>query len=318
MGQKLGVKKTLKTVVTGVRYEGGLPREVEDPELVLPDGKPVPYVRYDVLYKHLGLPVRADAADGSAFRLVKGKVAHAMVRMRKMRGVSQREFCRVADVLVRGAVGFYFQIVYLTWAEAEKLEAIFRAAFNRFFGRAASSARVPLYAERPRGGRLRTHCWGVALASLYTVVTECISEPRASQQRMAARSAVAAALARWGCRTEPGRWNWAHLRAPLERSLGQGRVRYLGDAWMLAALVVAGGGGGGDDAAKIAELQHQVAQYRNCSSPGTSPHPNPHPNPHPHLKPSPNSNVNQVAQYRKINAELYTIAAQSSLQRSLQ
>ena len=42
------------------------------------------------------------------------------------------------------------------------------------------------------------------------------------------------------------------------------------------------GGVSGDDAAKIAELQHQLAQYR------------------------------------KINSELYAIAAQSSLQRSLQ
>ena len=246
MGQKLGVKKTLKTVVTGVRYEGGRPVAVEDPKLVLPGGEPVPYVRYDVLYKHLGLPVRADAADGAAFGLVRGKVAYAMTRMRGLRGVSQREFCTVADVLMRGAVGFYFQIAYMTWGEAEKLEAMFRAAFNRFFGRAASSARLPLYAERPSGGRLRTHCWVVSLASLYTIVTECISEPTGSQQRAAARSAVATALVRWGCRSAPERWNWAHLREPLERSLGQGRVRYLGDAWMLAALVATGGSGGGD------------------------------------------------------------------------
>ena len=113
-----------------------------------------------MLYKHLGLPVSADAGDGAAFRLVKGKVTYAMERMRKMRGVSQREYCKVADVLLRGAVGFYFQLVYITWEEAETLEAIFRAAFNRYFGRVASSARMPLYAERPRKGRLRTHCSG--------------------------------------------------------------------------------------------------------------------------------------------------------------
>ena len=249
MGQKLGVKKTLKTVVTGVRYEDGRPRAVEDPKLVLPGGAPVPYVRHDVLYKHLGLPVRADAADGAVFRLVKGKTAHAMGSMRKMRGVSQREFCAVADVLLRGLVGFYFQIVYLTWREAESLEAIFRAAFNRFFGRAVSSARLPLYSERPGVGRWRTHSWGVALAALYAVVHECVSEPEDSPQRVAVRSAVAAALARWGCRTAPGRWNWAHLRGPLERSLSSAycRVRYLGEAWMLAALVVTGAGAGGDD-----------------------------------------------------------------------
>ena len=78
------------------------------------------------------------------------------------------------------------------------------------------------------------------------MVHECISEPGESQQRAAARSAVAAAMARWGCRVEPRRWNWAHLREPLERYLRQSRVRYLGDAWMLAALVVSNGGGGGD------------------------------------------------------------------------
>ena len=126
MGQRLGIKKALKTVVTGVRYEGGRPRAVDDPGLRLPDGTAVPFVRHEVLYKHLGLPVRADAADGAVFKLVRGKVVYAMQNMRRMRGASQREFCKVADVLVRGVVGFYFQLVYLTWAEAEKLEAIFR------------------------------------------------------------------------------------------------------------------------------------------------------------------------------------------------
>jgi len=111
MGQRLGIKKALKTVVTGVRYEGGRPRAVGDPGLRLPDGTAVPFVRHEVLYKHLGLPVRADAADGAVFKLVRGKVVYAMQNMRRMRGVSQREFCKVANVLVRGVVGFYFQLV---------------------------------------------------------------------------------------------------------------------------------------------------------------------------------------------------------------
>ena len=95
MGQQLGVKKKLKTVVTGVRYEGGRPRAVEDPGLLLPDGSRVPFARHDEVYKHLGVWLRADAAAGAVFSRAKGKVAHAMGRLRRLRGVSQRDFCLV-------------------------------------------------------------------------------------------------------------------------------------------------------------------------------------------------------------------------------
>ena len=54
--------------------------------------------------------------------------------------------------------------------------------------------------------------------------------------------------------------------------------------------------------------QWQDVQSQPPSALHSDPDPNPNPSPNPH----------QVAQYRKLNAELYTIAAQSSLQRSLQ
>ena len=266
MGQQLGVKKKLKTVATAVAYAEGRPVKVEDPKLQMPDGSYVPFLAHTEVYKHLGIWLRADAVDGAVFTRAKAKVAFAMGRLRRLRGASQREFCTIADVLMRGIVGFYFQTVHLTWREAEALETIFRAAFNRYFGRAASSARMPLYAGRHGSKPLRTHAWSVAVAALYTVVAEAMSEAVDSPQRVAARSAVAAAMARWGCRCAPEEWDWSHLRGPLEQELARGGVRHLGDAWMLAALLAAeeddrraleearggedgdsGGGGGGGD-----------------------------------------------------------------------
>ena len=43
-------------------------------------------MRHEEVYKHLGVWVRADAGCGAVFRKVKGKVAHAMQRLRAMHG----------------------------------------------------------------------------------------------------------------------------------------------------------------------------------------------------------------------------------------
>ena len=47
--------------------------------------------------------------------------------------------------------------------KAEQLEAIFRDAFNKYFGRAASTARLQLYAARSGGRVWRRHAWEVRL-----------------------------------------------------------------------------------------------------------------------------------------------------------
>ena len=250
MGQKLGVKRLSKTVVTGVRYVNGKPTDVADPKLHMADGTMVPFMASHELYKHLGVWQRASGGAGALVHKVRGKVQYAMGRLQRMGRVSRREFCLVAEVLMRGIVGFYFQTEHLTWAEAEQMESLFRKAYNKKFRRPTSSARISFYAPRSwgrdgeRGGALRTHAWGIALAAVYTVVHECVSEPVDSPQRAAMRSAVALALTRWGCRTAPELWNWRHLRKALERQLAGGRVRHIGDTWMLAALVAEGEEGG--------------------------------------------------------------------------
>jgi ribosomal protein S18 acetylase RimI-like enzyme len=238
MGQKLGVKKKLKTVVTAVQYdESGKPIAAEDPRLRMEDGTLLPFMTFDELYKHLGIERRVDARRGAVTTRVRAKVAGAMVRVKQMRYVSMKEFSEVCEALIGGVVAFSYSSTYLCWSEAEAIEIQFRAAFNSRFGRAASTARLPLYVARGARPRLRTHVWAIALGALYASVTECLSERGDTQQRRAARSAVALALTRWGCRGDPSRWCWAHLASALEYSLEYAVVRYLGDAWMLAALL---------------------------------------------------------------------------------
>ena len=109
--------------------------------------------------------------------------------------------------------------------------------FNKRFARSASSARLQLYGVRQDGGRWRRHAWLVALSSLYVVVTECLAEPGNTQARQAARSAVALSLVRWGCRCDPAEWQWEHLEDALQAELNRAKVRHLGDAYMLAAIM---------------------------------------------------------------------------------
>ena len=165
------------------------------------------------------------------------KCKYAISRLGTLKLASRAEFCMVADVLLGGLTSFYLQTVAITWGEAEEVEKAFRAAFNRRFARSASSARLQLYGVRQDGKRWRRHVWKVATEALYVVVTECLSEPEDTQARRAARSAVALSLVRWGCRCDPAVWQWEHLEAALQEELGKARVRHLGDAYMLAALM---------------------------------------------------------------------------------
>ena len=122
-------------------------------------------------------------ADGAACDVwadhkhgLKGKCIRAIGLLGRMRRVTAREYCKVADVLLRGLVCFYSQQIYLSFEQAEEVEARFRRAFNIKFGHAVSSPRFVLYSAKGRRPPLRTHLWPLALASLYTLVHECISE----------------------------------------------------------------------------------------------------------------------------------------------
>ena len=81
----------------------------------------------------------------AAVRNVTGKCRYVINKLSALRFASRAEFCMVADVLLGGIVSFYAQTAYLTKAEAGKIEAAFRAAFNKRFGRAVSSAKAQLY-----------------------------------------------------------------------------------------------------------------------------------------------------------------------------
>ena len=146
-------------------------------------------------------------------------------------------------MLLGGSVGFYAQTVWLTWKEAEAIEATFRAAYNRTFQRAGSSARAPLYAEAAGGRKaLRRHVQAVAAGALLAAVEECMAEPTATPARGAARAAVAMAMCKWGCRGAPEMWTWEHIRTALEEHLQRSKVRLMGEGFMMAILMARPGG----------------------------------------------------------------------------
>ena len=76
------------------------------------------------------------------------------------------------------------------------------------------------------------------MASLKTAVDKAMADVAPTGARAAARSSVALALERLGCRSDTRWWKWGHLRDKLEAKLRKGGVRYLGDAWALATMVL--------------------------------------------------------------------------------
>jgi ribonuclease HI len=239
-GSKLGVKLRLKTAVTGVCYVDGKPTSVPDPRLPLRDGY-VPFIPHDEAYKHLGIPRTVGGSDDAAWRKVSGAFHAALARIRQLHKPTVHEFFLVSNALLGGLAGYYLQTLYITWQQAETIERKWRAIYRQKFGRSLrvseSTPRTFYYAERA-GGSTRRHIWTVGLAALLSCINNAAADVAATPQRAAARSMIAAALERWGCRSDPGRWSWDHCADALESQLRRSKCRELGEAWMLATCLL--------------------------------------------------------------------------------
>jgi hypothetical protein len=144
----------------------------------------------------------------------------------------------VSDALIGCSAGFHLQELYLSFEEADRLEAKWRRVFNNVCKRRRSTPRAEIYTARPVAGQTRRHLWSHGLVALYTAVNSSISDVHDMEHRAAARAGLALTLYSWGCRVSPRLWDWSHLRVQLEEALRHPRVRYTGDAWMLAVLVM--------------------------------------------------------------------------------
>jgi ribonuclease HI len=86
--------------------------------------------------------------------------------------------------------------------------------------------------------QVRQHVWGAGLAAVSACVGAAMADVEDTPQRAAARSAVALAMERWGCRTNPNGWEWGHLAEALEAWLRTQKCKQLGEAWMLATCLL--------------------------------------------------------------------------------
>ena len=245
-GSKLGVKKKLKTVVTGVQYVNGVATCPEDPLLKMRDGSYMPFARHDECYKHLGKLRRADGSDEDAWSHptmgLRHKLLAAVARLRRMRRPSINDFMLVSNALIGGLAGYYLQTIYITFEQAEEVESKWRAVYRMHFGRgfeeAHSKPRAYFYAARGRGLIQREHLWATGLTALVTCVSNAMADIGETPQRAVARSMVAEALVAWGCRADPQEWDWRHLSEALELSLRRSKSKHLGEAWMLAMTMI--------------------------------------------------------------------------------
>ena len=115
----MGVKKMLKTVVTGVRFVDGQAHDILDPKLETEEGKLVPTMTRDEAYKHLGLMLRADGEWADNWRKMQQRVGEAMAKLGRLRRAKMGEFELIGDVLMGGLVSFYSVGSYITRDEAE-------------------------------------------------------------------------------------------------------------------------------------------------------------------------------------------------------
>ena len=208
-GSKLGVKKLAKTVVTGVEWVDGVARSPGDPLLRLNGGGHVPFLPCDRWYKHMGWLRTASADDRAAWsdesKGLRAKLRHALRRLWQVRrgALTESEFVMVSNVLLGGLAGYYLQTTFITFDEAEEIEGEWRRIFNRLFDRDFSSPRAEVYSPNFEGGQYRRHLWSMGVASLWSCIERAMAGTSSEQHAVVATSAVARALDRWGCCSDP-------------------------------------------------------------------------------------------------------------------
>ena len=248
VGAKIGIKGTVKTVLTGVDWRRGRAAAVENLHLHTVDGTEVGFLLPHEAYRHLGNLRRADGCGATGWlgqkgeAGLRGKLHMCLARLRRVRpgSMDEDEFVMVSDTLLNGTAGFYLQSLYVPFKQLDGVEAAWRKIHARLFGADASEPVVfkyltPQLALDGRRGRL--HMWAAGLEALYTTMCKAMADVHDTPQRRAARSAVALAMHRWGCRSDPARWEAEHIREALRASLEEAKSpRYLGDAFLLAML----------------------------------------------------------------------------------
>ena len=248
-GCSLGVKKKLKTVVTGVRYVDGKAKSMHDPKLRRADGSYVPFARHDEAYKHLGFWRRADGVDTDSWHALRKKffkALHRLSRLRVPRAVSINDFILISNALLGGLASYYLQGTYISWEQAEEIEERWRKIYNAKCRRARSSPRAQLYQSHAKaagqpGAMARVHLYELGLVAIYSNFNKALGDLEDTSQRAAVLSAIALSMERWGCRSDPNRWQVGHLVEELESFLRREEVKYLGDAYLLALAVFENG-----------------------------------------------------------------------------
>ena len=260
-GSHIGVKKALKTVITGSRIVKGRLESALDPVLKTGRGKRVAFIKWDEVYKHVGNLRRADGKTRDAVERTIKLLRPAYARIRRLQRPKPSHLVVAAEALMGSLVGFYCQTVYLTWQEAERMESRYRTIANRKLKRDRGSPRVQLYLGE-RAVR-RTHMWAHATAALASTMCKAMADVGDTEQRAAARSSLGLALDRAGCRVSPGDWDLGHVVHRMEEKLRGSAVRDLGDALLLVlGLVECVAAESKDEAVRLRRVKEAYGRFK--------------------------------------------------------
>jgi hypothetical protein len=118
------------------------------------------------------------------------------------RSATRYQIMIVSDALLGGLADFYLAGCYITFKEAEKLEAKWRAVFNNKMRRARDAPRAQLYSDVWAPGHTRRHLYAHGLTAVYTAVALAVADGEDLEHRAAARAGLDLTFYRWGCRQE--------------------------------------------------------------------------------------------------------------------
>ena len=244
-GCKLGVDRDCaKTCFVAARWEGD--KLVDVPlargELRTMEGDVVPRLKAEQLYVHLGVPRSADGGGAGGRQQVRKKMREFIARARVMRSLRAEEFVEVSNAIVVGIGGFLGASTWMSWVEADKVEGWWRAEYRRRYGGALSTPRLFYYedADGQTNGRglRREHLFTVMAASLYETMAKAMGDRADTDLRCVARSEVASAAWRWGCRKVVSQWRAGGAADCIEVSLAERHGDWLGEAfWLVRAWV---------------------------------------------------------------------------------
>jgi len=204
MGLNIIIKDKKKTAWTGVWYDKGHPKDIEDWNMTLPDGTIIPQLKIGEEYKYLGTQLPAAWNSKHTHASTRNKTIHSCKTIIQQIGtlpLAPDTLNRALNLATAGIIGCFGRSTPITYADCITIEAEKTAVLNAQHI-APTIPKGPIYATEHGGGLQIEHTYACATAALCDQIDRALAAPTDSIDHRIVAASITETYARLGYRGE--------------------------------------------------------------------------------------------------------------------